>query len=484
MAERWDRDGYTSMSRLVTTTLGSRPSHLRTRCRGQARWRGWWKAHHVEPDTPDASFQGSTKGRDGVDGKDPRNWKSSVAREGPASTKVTYVVITRGSDSLSYASHRALEEADVVYQDEGVGTEEAGTAVERIHLARTSKKKEEERIEEEGTGAWIQDAIRRASQGQRVVRLLDLGGRVEASGVGWRTRWTEEIRVLRRHGIQAVLLPWVDDANLARAAAWIADAQAPHVELDWKGRDRSELWNAEPRLMQQLEMCQASDHVLVHLMGRDGIGFAVDALLQRANKRPEQPALLVTMPTPDRQGTVRWCAAALQHMEEASAPMLPGEEVGDALLLLGDVVQATDGLRAQSSVTPGEPGVSYGESTVIAGSDPRRRPDPAEWDETEPGLVQVEQAMRGEMIQLRDELAYLQRELKQRDDEVEALWDEAAAVLAQEVEKVQEEVVQREQEIVGLEDVVRDQSKSMDGIKSQVRLLLELSRRAMNGKDR
>eukprot|EP00894_Picocystis_sp_ML_P000307 jgi/Pico_ML_1/50824/g1963.t1 len=91
--------------------------------------------------------------------------------------------------------------------------------------------------------------------------------------------------------------------------------------------------------------------------------------------------------------------------------------------------------------------------------------------------------MRGEMIQLRDELAYLQRELKQRDDEVEALWDEAAAVLAQEVEKVQEEVVQREQEIVGLEDVVRDQSKSMDGIKSQVRLLLELSRRAMNGKD-
>eukprot|EP00894_Picocystis_sp_ML_P000308 jgi/Pico_ML_1/50825/g1963.t2 len=330
--------------------------------------------------------------------------------------EVTYVVITRGSDSLSYASHRALEEADVVYQDEGVGTEEAGAAVERIHFARTSKKKEEERIEEEGTGAWIQDAIRRASQGQRVVRLLNLGGRVEASGEGWRTRWTEEIRVLRRHGIQAVLLPWVDDANLARAAAWIADAQAPHVELDWKGRDRSELWNAEPRLMQQLEMCQASDHVLVHLMGRDGIGFAVDALLQRANKRPEQPALLVTMPTPDRQGTVRW-------------------------------------------------------------------PDLVEWDEPEPGLVQVEQAMRGEMIQLRDELAYLQRELKQRDDEVEALWDEAAAVLAQEVEKVQEEVVQREQEIVGLEDVVRDQSKSMDGIKSQVRLLLELSRRAMNGKD-
>lgn len=387
---------------------------------------------------------------------------------------VKFVVAPSGVESLSYTSYRALEQADVVFRDPGDATEDVHTVLQASAKVMV--------VTGEDGGAWAETAAQNASMGKRVVRLLSQGPHT-AREEGWKKEWVEEVLSLQNMGMKAILLPWVDDTNLAQAASWTAQTHAQHVTVDWRGCNHSPLWSEEPQFRQQLEMCKGAETVYVHVSGKMGVAFAAEALLQRANKHPQQKALLVTLPRQSNNRAIRWCTAALQHIYAASTEMLEEEEAGDAILLLGDMVEATEELRTDSILGRMDPDITFGESNRAMDSRVGRMSD-SKSEREDRGLVLVEEQVRGEVVHLRNEVAYLQRELRQRDEEVEALWDEAAAVLAHEVEKVQEEVVQREQEIIGLEDLVRDQSKSMDGIKSQVRMLLELSRRAMSGKDR
>lgn len=387
---------------------------------------------------------------------------------------VKFVVAPSGVESLSYTSYRALEQADVVFRDPGDTTEDVHTLLQASAKVMV--------VTGEDGGTWAEFAAQNASMGRRVVRLLSQGPHT-AREEGWKKDWMEEVLAVRNMGMKAILLPWVDDTNLAQAASWTAQTHAQHVTVDWRGCNHSPLWSEEPQFCQQLEMCKVADTVFVHVAGKIGVAFAAEALLQRADKHSQQKALLVTLPRQRNDRTIRWCTAALQHIYAASAKMLEEEDAGDAVLLLGDMVEATEGLRTDFVLGQMDPETTFGEGGRDMESSVAQMVE-FQSERQDKGLVLVEEQVRGEVVHLRNEVAYLQRELKQRDEEVEALWDEAAAVLAHEVEKVQEEVVQREQEIIGLEDLVRDQSKSMDGIKSQVRLLLELSRRAMSGKDR